>query len=370
MRAKEKVRSLLALADIAIDGKRPWDLIVHDERFYNRVLGGGALALGESYVDAWFDVSALDQFVDRALRARLTKKFVSFALVLHRLRARLINLQSASRAFQVGKAHYDVGNDLYRAMLDRRMTYTCGYWKEAKDLTEAQEHKLDLICKKIGLQRGDRVLDIGGGWGSFGVFAAEHYGAKVVAITVSREQQKLGVELAKNYPVEIRFQDYRDVADGPYDHIVSIGMFEHVGYKNYRVYMEKIHALLKDDGCFLLHTIGGNVSVHITNPWIEKYIFPGGMLPSITQMGKSVEKLFVMEDWHNFGADYDKTLMAWFKNFDRAWPQLRTNYSERFYRMWKFYLLGSAGSFRARKNQLWQIVFSKHGVRNGYQSIR
>lgn len=370
MRAKEKVQSLLGGADIVINGSRPWDIVVHDERFYSRVLGGGTLAFGEAYMNGWFDIAALDEFVDRALRARLTEKILPAALILHILRARLINLQSAARAFRVGEEHYDVGNDLYRAMLDRRMTYTCGYWKEAKNLEEAQEHKLDLVCRKIGLKAGDRVLDIGGGWASFGVHAAERYGAEVVAITVSREQQKLGRELAKGFPVEIRLQDYRDVTDGPYDHVVSIGMFEHVGYKNYRTYMQKVNALLKDDGCFLLHTIGSNFSVYATDPWVDKYIFPGGMIPSIAQIGKAAEKLFVMEDWHNFGVDYDKTLMAWFERFDRAWPELKASYDERFYRMWKYYLLGSAGSFRARKNQLWQIVLSKHGVRGGYHSLR
>lgn len=371
MRAKEKVASLLAEAGITVNGDKPWDPAVHDERLYDRVLAGGTLALGEAYMDGWFDVPALDEFICRALRARLKDRFVSLSLIFHIIRSRIINLQSGWRAFEVGKKHYDVGNDLYRAMLDKRMTYTCGYWKDARDLDEAQEHKLDLVCRKIGLRKGDRVLDIGGGWGSFGAYAAEHYGAEVVAITVSQEQQKLGKEKTRGLPVEIRLQDYREVTDGPYDHVVSLGMFEHVGYKNYRTYMEVVDRLLKDGGLFLLHTIGNNRTVYAGEPWLNKYIFPGGMLPSIQQVGDAIEGLFVMEDWHNFGADYDKTLMQWFERFDRAWPSLKEAYSERFYRMWKYYLLSCAGTFRSRQvSQLWQIVLSKGGVHGGYTPVR
>lgn len=371
MYAKEKIAALLAEADITVNGPEAWDIQVRDERLYRRILAGGTLALGEAYMDGWWDALSLDAFIDRALRANLKNRLVTPSLLFHIFRARLLNLQNATRAFTVGIEHYDIGNDLYAAMLDKRMVYTCGYWNEANNLDEAQEKKLDLVCKKIGLKKGDRVLDIGGGWASFGIYAAEKYGAEVVAVTVSKAQQKLGEARAEGFPVEIRMQDYRDVSDGPYDHIVSLGMLEHVGYKNYRTYMKVVHRLLKEDGLFLLHTIGSNRSVYATDPWIEKYIFSGGMLPSVKQIGGAVEDLFVMEDWHNFGADYDKTLMAWFERFDYAWPKLKTQYSERFYRMWKYYLLSCAGMFRSRQTaQLWQMVLSKRGVRGGYHSIR
>ena len=254
-------------------------------------------------------------------------------------------------------------------MLDKRLTYTCGYWKNAKDLNEAQEAKLDLVCRKIGLKRGQSVLDIGSGWGSFIGYAAEKYGASAVGLTVSKEQKELANELYDNLPVEIRLQDYRDINE-KFDHVVSLGMFEHVGYKNYRTYMEVVHGVLKSDGIFLLHTIGGNKSVFSSDPWFHKHIFPNSMLPSIKQIGQSIEGLFVMEDWHNFSADYDKTLMAWHKNFEDNWDKIKSNYDDRFYRMWRYYLLSFAGSFRARKNQLWQIVLSKKGIAGGYKSIR
>ncbi|HUX80976.1 MAG TPA: cyclopropane fatty acyl phospholipid synthase [Candidatus Paceibacterota bacterium] len=361
---------LLKKADILINGTRPQDIIVHDERLFNRVIRKGSLGLGEAYMDGWWDVPQIDVFLDKIFRAHLdTSIEINFSSAIAILKAFFINLQSNSRAFKVGEAHYDLGNDLYTAMLDTRMVYTCGYWKNATTLDEAQEAKLDLVCRKIGLQKGDHILDIGCGWGSFAKYAAEKYGASVVGITVSHEQAVLAREQCKGLPVEIRVQDYRDVHE-TFDHIVSLGMFEHVGVKNYRTYFEVVKRCLAPGGLFLFHTIGGNVSRTTSDPWINKYIFPNGMVPSIAQIGKGIENLFVMEDWHNFGTNYDQTLMAWFKNFDTAWPPLREKYGDRFYRMWKYYLLTSAAAFRSREIQLWQIVLSSEGIAGGYQSIR
>lgn len=374
MSAKDTVARLLRKADIEVNGTRPWDPQIHNDEFYTRILADGSLAAGESYMDGWWDVEALDEFVHRVLGARLEKEVgKSPEAIFHILRSKLFNQQSRSRAFQVGEQHYDVGNDLYERMLDKRMAYTCGYWSgtpKAQTLDEAQEAKLDLICRKIGLKKGDRVLDLGGGWAPFAKYAAEKYGAEVVVYTVSKEQAELGRKLTKGLPVDIRLEDYRDAAGGPYDHVVAIGLMEHIGYKNYKTFIQVAHSQLKDDGLFLLHTIGGTKTETATDPWIDKYIFPNGMLPSIRQIAAAIEGVFVMEDWHNFGSDYDRTLMEWYKNFDTSWPEIKDKYSERFYRMWKYYLLICAGSFRARKNQLWQIVLSKNGVPGGYTSVR
>ncbi|MBI2427056.1 MAG: cyclopropane fatty acyl phospholipid synthase [Candidatus Kerfeldbacteria bacterium] len=368
--AKDTVQHLLALADIRIGGDRPWDIAVHDERFYERVLAHGSLGLGESYMDGWWDSAHLDEFFTHVLRARLDKKVKRDKQVIAAaLWSRIANRQSYRRAFEIGERHYDLGNDLYQAMLDARLTYTCGYWKNATTLDDAQEAKLELVCKKLNLQRGQRVLDIGCGWGSFAKYAAERYGVSVVGITVSDEQLRLAQKLCKGLPIELRYQDYRD-AQGSFDHVVSLGMFEHVGVKNYRTYMKVASRMLKDDGLFLLQTIGGNTSVTATDPWISKYIFPNSMLPSIQQIAKAIERIFVVEDWHNFSAYYDKTLMAWYHNVVSRWDTLRARYDERFFRMWTYYLLSCAGTFRSRQNQLWQIVLSKNGVAGGYESIR
>jgi cyclopropane-fatty-acyl-phospholipid synthase len=339
---------------------------VNDERVYSALMRGGSFAFGESYMKGWWDSESVDELVYRIFIHNLAHKIRDTPAVLFVfLKSFLLNVGAKSRAFEIGKRHYDIGNNLFEYMLDKRMVYTCGYWRDAHNLDEAQEAKLDLVCKKLGLKAGQKILDIGCGWGSFIKFAAERYKVHAVGITVSKEQASLAKKNCEGLPIEIRLQDYRDIR-GTFDHIVSLGMFEHVGYKNYRTYMDILSRSLHNGGLFLLHTIGGNKSVTTTNPWIEKYIFPNSMLPSIAQIGRSIENLFVMEDLENFGAYYDKTLMAWFHNFDEHWSVLKKEYDETFYRMWKFYLLSCAGSFRSRQNQLWQIVLSKNGLSNGY----
>ena len=363
---RNRIDGLASSAGIRINGPDPWDITVHDERLYWRVLSRGSLGLGEAYMDGWWDVPQLDEFFARVLAAELDIKAKgNISTLVSKARARLVNQQSRSRAFVVGEAHYDIGNDLYQAMLDRRLTYSCGYWLRADNLDDAQEAKFDLVCRKIGLRPGQRVLDIGCGWGSFLKYAAERHGIQGVGVTVSREQAALARTLCEGLPIEIRLQDYREVRER-FDHVVSIGMFEHVGDKNYRTYFETVRQCLADDGLLLLHTIGNKFSVSTTNAWMAKYIFPNSMRPSAAQIGRAIEGVFVMEDWHNFGADYDRTLMAWHANFERNWPALEARYGPRFYRMWKYYLLSAAGSFRIRRNQLWQIVLSKNGVPGGH----
>ena len=372
-RSKEIIKSFLVRVGITINGNNPYDPQIHNENFYGRVLREGSLGLGESYMDGWWDCEMLDQFFHKVLGADVDSRVrYSWNVISGFIWNSILNAGRKSKSFEIGQKHYNIGNDLYRAMLDKRLTYTCGYWSgnpPASGLDDAQEAKLDLVCKKIGLKRGQKILDIGSGWGSFIGYAAQKYGVDALGITVSKEQKELADNLYKHLPVETRLQDYRDINE-KFDHVVSLGMFEHVGYKNYRTFMKVVYNALKDNGLFLLQTIGSSRSVRGTDPWIEKYIFPNSMLPSIRQISKAIEGLFVMEDWHNFGADYDKTLMAWYKNFTDNWEKIKSDYDERFYRMWRYYLLVCAGAFRARKNQLWQIVLSKKGVPSGYRSVR
>ena len=373
--AKELVTEALKKADIVVNGSRPQDIHVHNDSWYGRLLSGGSLALGESYMDGWWDAEAVDETISCIVRARLQDTIRPSAsllwLILH---AKITNRQSTKRAFIVGEQHYDIGNDLYERMLDPWMQYSCGYWTDGvTNLDEAQEAKLDLIARKLKLEPGMRVLDVGCGWGGLAKYLAEKHGVSVVGLTISKEQATYAKEWTKGLPVEIIIADYRTYVTEPFDRIVSVGMFEHVGYKNYRTYMEHMHRLLKDDGIFLLHTIGGNITHSAGDPWSDRYIFPNGMLPSPTQMGSALEKLFIIEDWHNFGAYYDHTLMAWCKNFESAWAELKgkARYDDRFYRMWKYYLLSFAGAFRARnKTELWQIALTKNGVPGGYKSVR
>jgi len=328
--------------------------------FYDRILRDGILAVGESYTEGWWDSDQLDEMIARALRADVDQYFRTWKIALGALRARVFNPQTYGKSFKNAGHHYDIGDDLYKRMLDSRMIYSCAYWKEAGNLEEAQEHKLDLICKKLVLKPGMRVLDIGCGWGSLAKYMAERYDLRVLGITVSQNQYEFAKKNCEGLPVEIECRDYRDLS-GQFDRIVSVGMFEHVGPKNYSQFMKVSHACLKDEGLFLLHTIGGNKSRSRINPWIHKYIFPNAVLPSPKQITKATEGLFILEDWHSFGPDYDKTLMAWFDNFKAHWEELRPQYGDKFFRLWKFYLLSCAGTFRARENQLWQILLSKHG---------
>ena len=367
---KQLVQQLLDLAGVRIDGDAPYDIQVHNPDFYPRVIAGGSLALGESYMDGWWDCEALDQFFERIMAARLDKKVrKSRALLWAVVKARLTGMHGRARAFEIGRRHYDIGNDLFTVMLDKRMNYSCAYWQAADTLDKAQEAKLELTCRKLGLEPGMRVLDIGCGWGAFAIYAAEKYGVEVTGVTVSEEQVKLAQNCCAGLPVRFELKDYRDI-QGTFDRIVSIGMFEHVGFTNYRTYMQVVNQCLKDDGLFLLHTIGSSTSVRTVDPWIAKYIFPNSMLPSARQITEAAEGIFILEDWHSFGLHYDPTLLAWHRNFIDNWHYIQDAYDQRFQRMWVYYLLSCAGSFRARRNQLWQIVFSKNdGSGNTCQTL-
>ncbi len=356
------VRELLLGAGVTVGGDAPHDLVVHDKRFYTRVLRDGSLGFGESYVEGWWDSAALDQTLTKILAARLDAVVRgNWPMAAHVVRAKVLNLQSVVRAFEVGVKHYDVGNDLYEAMLDPRMLYTCAYWKDATTLDAAQEAKLDLVCRKISLRAGMKVLDLGCGWGGFARFAAERYGAEVVGYTVSKEQVALARERCAGLPVTIHLADYRE-ARGTYDAVVSIGLMEHVGYKNYGTYMKLVDRCLAPGGVAFIHTIGGNKSETAMEPWFHKYIFAGALLPSIAQLGAAMEERFSLEDLHNIGPHYDPTLMAWHANFEAAWPRFKDRYGESFRRMWRYYLLSSAAGARARYCQLYQMVLTRIGT--------
>ena len=366
------LRELLARADVQFNGTRPWDLRVHDPRFYRRILTRWSLGAGESYVDGDWDCERLDMLFERLLRADLDRTAPGPArlkLLLEGLRQRLFNLQTVDRAHQVGERHYDVGNDVFEAMLDSRMIYSCAYWEQAQTLEQAQQDKLAMICRKLELRPGETLLDIGCGWGGLARYAAEHHGVRVTGITVSKEQLALAQARCEGLPITLLLQDYRSL-QGRFDKIVSVGMFEHVGLKNYGVYFDTASRLLAPDGLFLLHTIGVDRRAPHTDPWIERYIFPNGKLPSPAELAGAVEGRFVVEDWHNFGPDYDRTLMAWAERFEAAWPRLAPHYDEGFRRMFRYYLLSCAGFFRSRQGQLWQLVLSRPARRGVYRSVR
>lgn len=367
--AIDTLQALLAPADIRIDGSRPWDMRVVNPAGVARILGGGSLALGETYMAGDWRAYRLDMFFERLMKLRLSQRLREPRQFWAMVRATFVNPQCLRRSRKVAEVHYDLGNEFYQAMLDPYMQYTCGYWRQARTLASAQEAKLDLVCRKLQLRQGERVLELGCGWGGFARFAAEKYGVEVVSYNISRQQVEFARRFCAGLPVEIRRADYRE-SEGVYDKVVSIGMCEHVGSRNYRNFLKLQRQRVKPGGLVLLHTIGCLQTKLTSDPWFTKYIFPGGQLPSMAQLTSAAEGQFVIEDVHNIGADYDPTLMAWFRNFTGSWEQFRDHYGDCFFRMWSYYLLSCAGAFRTRDIQLWQIVLSPDGTGGGYESVR
>lgn len=376
MVTKTLITKFLTSAGVSLNGSSAFDIRIHDKRFYRNLYTQPSLKIGESYMAGYWNCDQLDELFFRITQNDLdTKIYKKWMIGMRSVLNHAVNFQSRILSKQVAELHYNLGNDFYRHMLGESMAYTCAYWKNAETLDQAQFNKFDLICRKINLKPGERVLDLGCGWGSLAKFMAEKYGCEVVAVNISTEQVKYAQESCRDLPVKFYLSDYRDdhiynPENRPFDKVVSVGLCEHVGFKNYKKFIETARRNLKEDGLFLLHTIGKNFSSNFVDPWINKYVFPNGVLPSVKLLSEAMENIFVVEDLHNFGPDYDKTLMAWHKNFNENWPLYKDQYGETFFRMWNYYLLSCAGVFRARGMQLWQMVLSPRGVAGGYETVR
>ena len=367
---EKTVRRILTKADVKLGGNRLWDIQVHHPGFYRRVILQGSLGLGESYMDGWWDCEQIDQFFHRILAAKVSAADLKPVIRwLADLAGRLGNLQTLSRAHKVAEKHYDPDSQLILSFLDPYNQYTCGYFDQTSDLDIAQKKKLDLICRKLQITAHDHVLDIGCGWGGFARYAAEHYGCRVTGISNSTNQLAYARSFCTGLPVEFIETDYRSFT-GSYDKVLICGMIEHVGHKNYGRLMQIVHRCLAPEGLFLLHTIGGNRPEATGDPWLLKYFFPNSMLPSLRQLMQAAEGRFVLEDLQNFSTHYAPTFRAGAPNSDRHWPNIENRHDRRFYRTWHYYFRHMAGTFRARLNQLWQLVFSKNGTPGGYASIR
>jgi cyclopropane-fatty-acyl-phospholipid synthase len=356
-------------------------LVEVSQQVIDLVKRGGLFALGEAYMRGEWTTPDLVQLMyclvtrDPQVPVNFTKlspRFLGFLI-----KDRVVNSQIGRRAYEVAERHYDLGNDLFSEMLDRStMTYTCGYWRTANNLEDAQVNKLDLLCRKLMLRPGMRVLDIGCGWGNFAAYAASRYGVSVVGLTVSKEQAALARERCRGLDVEIVLEDYQNYS-GEFDRVVSIEMIEAVGRKNIPTFFSMVERCLKDKGLFALQVISAEIfSRYSATPldqyilWLQRRIFPNGWLPTFPQLIDPARKGLVIEDMHNFSADYAKTLHAWDVNFEAAWPKLKEKYGEEFYRMWKYYLNGCEALFHARMVQLYQIVYSKGGIPGGYTTVR
>ena len=357
---------LLASADIHLNGSRPWDIQINHPQMLTRLLKQGGLGLGDSYMDGWWECQAIDLMLERAMRGRLHEQLQTPRAWWESFKGHLRHSDSEGPSRIVGRMHYQVGNPVYQAMFDPYMTHSCAYWVDgAQTLEEAQLANLEMICRKLQLKPGMRVLDLGCGWGSFMRYATERYGVSVLGLTHSDEQLKLGQQLARSLPMQFELTDYRQCnpeSKSRFDRIVSIGLFDQLGQKDFSAFFQTAKRSLKDDGWMLLQTQGKSPNSGLLDGWDDKHIHAPGYVPRLDEVTQASEAHFVVEDVHNFGADYDRTLQHWHQRFEMAWPQLRLSHDERFYRMWRFHLLSSAASFRTRHKQMWQLVLSPKGL--------
>ena len=367
-------RHRLHRAGIIVGGSNPQDLHVHDEGVYLRVMLNGSLALGEEHEKGNIEFNAIDEFFKKLMQKKVGAGiFARFSDAGFVLASKLKNLQTLTLAKKDVPQHYNLGNKLFSVMLKETMQYSCAYFgRGATELTGAQRDKMRMLCEKLRLKKGEklRVLDVGCGFGTLAKFMAEEYGVEVVGITLSEEQAIYARTLCEGLPVDIRVLDWREIESlGQFDRIVSVGMFEHVGPKNYDVFIHLMYRALKQGGIFVLHTIVGR---GIPDRWVNKYIFSGGCLPRREQIRKAA-MIFLEWDWHEFGKDYAKTLKMWWENFVAGWKELVAadpRYDERFFRRWTYYLLMCSGLFAAERVGLVQIVYAKTPRSDDYEMVR
>jgi cyclopropane-fatty-acyl-phospholipid synthase len=349
-------------------------IIIHNKSMFDKIAYNGALGFAESYMDGDWDTDNMELIlytlmlkeveIENQIKSQPMQAMYSFfsSIFSTSTNTSLNTIESSKDNIS---HHYDIGNDLYKIMLDKRMQYTCAYFhKENMSLEEAQLAKMELIAKKLDLKSGMSVVDIGCGFGGMAYHLASKYGVRVTGVTLSAEQQTFANNNFGHPNVKIILKDYRhldstDGDNGMFDRVYSIGMFEHVGRKNYSEYYDKCYSILKPNGIMLLHTIGRTYSdKFVPNPFVEKYIFPGGELPRLKDLtGKFIDK-WHLEDMQNLGLSYAKTLRCWRNNIGN-WKDL-DRYSNRFRKMWNFYLLSFPVRFEARDICLWQLVYTKH----------
>ena len=361
--ATRLLSNILDEAGVTLDGPEPWDPQLNDPRAVRRMIGGGSLGIGEAYMDGEWDCDRLDELARRIMLVDgVDRLLAGWRKALHLVYDKLVNRQNQQRATAVAELHYNLDARFFEQILGESMVYSCAYWRDADSLTEAQLAKLDLVCRKLDLQPNDRLLDIGCGWGSLANHAAEHYGCEVVGVSIAAEQVAFAKERFTNPKIRFVCDDYRSLPEydlKPFDKIASVGMFEHVGTRNYETFMNIVDKQLRTGGRFLLHTILGKGQ----DPWLTKYIFPNGVLCDLQTIMKSVPTSLVLEDLQNLRSDYGKTLHAWYDNLNAAREVDERLQDDRFYRMWRFYLLTSVGGFTAGSRlQVDQMLFTKGGA--------
>ena len=338
----------------------------------SRLLTSTSLALGEAYMDGDLEIegnlyNALDHFLGQM--GKFSTDEGALKKLIH------TSLSKKNQEKEVA-SHYDIGNDFYKLWLDSTMSYSCAYFAHENDtLYEAQVNKVDYILKKLHLEKGMSLLDIGCGWGFLLIEAARKYGVKGTGITLSHEQYKEFQKRIKEQKLEdlltVELMDYRDLPKSgmTFDRVVSVGMVEHVGRENYPFFVQDAAKALKPGGLFLLHFIS-SVTEHAGDPWIKRYIFPGGVIPSLREMISAMgDEGFHVLDVENLRLHYNKTLLCWEKNYREHLDQVREMFDVRFVRMWDLYLSACAATFHNGIIDLHQILASK-GVNNNIPMVR
>ena len=379
MNAEKFVRDLFSQVEIEVNGSNPWDPQVHNPAAYNMMVSRGSVGLGETYMHGYWDCEQLDQFFARVTSVDLRKLIpVNFPTVSLAVGAYLKNRQLPKAAWEVGRMHYDLPDEVWEATLDSAMTGSCAYYRNPTDtLEEAQLNKCRMTLDKVGLKSGHSLLDIGVGWAAFSGLAAQEYGAHPIGITVS-EGQKAYIHKRYGEAIDVRVNPWQETElREPVDCIVSAEMFEHVGSDNYRSFFEFCRRSIKEDGLMNLHTIVRHTPSKHIDPWMDKYIYPGGCIPTLGQITTAVHGLFHVVDVHDIGGHYPATLRAWMDNFRRNWDSVKSLGSARlgmdpevFCRMWLYHYMASAGGFMSSRISVHQIVLSPNGVPGRYQSIR
>lgn len=377
---KSHVISFLEKAGIAIGGPNDFDIHVNDDRFYEMFFKDRTVGAGEAYTEGFWDVKDLKLLAEKIFLSGKLDHQYGF---LNNLIYQLNKAQGKLKALFDIKKTYDHNIELYRAMLDKRLLYTCAYWNNidysVANLDLAQEQKLELVCQKLGLHqqpKGQSILDYGCGFAGFAKYAHEKYGAKVVGITISKLQYKVAKEICKGLPIEIRFQDYRDIPKGElYDHLVALGIIEHITVKNAREFILNAKSHLKNekyqDNRFVLHGMFTNGTEHRIDPWMEKYIFPGAEIFTFKHLFDMIHGVFYCQDFHPFGPDYSLTADAWYQRLEMNYGNLLpSEQNNEFMRTFEFYLKTASASFLTQRNNLMQMVLTHGPVINGLEPVR
>lgn len=369
--AEQAVRKIVEVGGIP---DTMWNHIeILDKSAWTDIITKGNLGIAEAYMHNKLKVDPLPFFIsvlnDTSIGTRRKEGTDYLGMVMQAvalptdLMGLLTNQQTRELSSRVTKQHYDAGNDLYEKMLGPSMSYTCAYWKDAKNLDEAQFNKMDLIRRKLELQPGMKVAELGMGWGTAANHMHKYGNVDVTGVSLSEQQVKWAQENLAKEGLRFIWSDYRDHCEDPkhmhtYDRVYSIGMLEHVGYKNYAPFFKCIKALLKPDGLAVVHSIGEPDFVSASDPFLDKYIFPGAVIPAMSTITAGFENDFILEDWQNFGFDYSLTLAAWNENANVFFKENPDKYTPEFQRMWEYYLKMCEALFVTRINQLWHFVLS------------